>query len=179
MKDLLRQRMGVQEQIIQLLNNQVKMEAQSSALYLSMAAWCDQNSFDNSATFFYNQSNEERDHMLKIFHFISNMGGVAVSPAISAPRKDFHSLREIFELTLDSEIAVTESIHQLVEACRKANDYTTENFLQWFIAEQVEEEQVARKILDYFDMIQDAPAGLLMIDERVGKAVAAATTPAE
>ncbi|WP_109829419.1 ferritin [Reichenbachiella versicolor] len=169
MKDLMRQRVGVQENIMSLLNKQIKMEAQASATYLAMAAWCEQNSFDNSAAFFYAQSNEERDHMLKIFHYVSEVGGVAVSPEISAPKSEYGSLREVFETTLEHEIAVTESIHQIVGACRKANDYAAENFLQWFVKEQVEEELTVKRILDYFEMLGEEPMALLMIDERVAK----------
>lgn len=172
MKDLLRQRVGVQESIMALLNEQIKMEAQASAGYLAMAAWCDQNNFDNSAEFFYKQSSEERDHMMKIFRFVSDLGGVAVSPDVEPSKSDFSSLQEVFETTLENEIAVTESIHQLVAACRQANDYATENFLQWFVAEQIEEENTVKKILGYFELIGDEPTSLLIIDERVGKASA-------
>lgn len=167
MKDLLRQRVVVQDSIMKKLNAQVKLEAQSSAAYLAMAAWCDQNSFDNCASFFYEQSNEERDHMLKLFHFISDMGGIPTSPAISEVQSDFSSLKEVFEIALESEINVTESINQIVADCRKANDFATENFMQWYVKEQVEEEFVVRRILEYFEMLGEDPKSLLMIDERV------------
>ncbi len=169
MKDLMRQKLAVQENILQLLNNQLKLEAQSSAGYLAMASWCDQNGFENSAKFFYSQSDEERTHMLKLFHFISDMGGVATSPEVKASNHEFGSLKEVFEATLESEINVTESIHQIIAACRKASDFATENFMQWFVKEQVEEEFVARRILELFDMIGEDPKALLMIDERVNK----------
>lgn len=167
MKDLMRQRVAVQENILNLLNDQVKLEAQSSAAYLGMASWCDQNGFDHSAKFFYDQSEEERTHMLKLFHFISDMGGVSHSPAVKSPIHEFGSLKEVYEAALESEINVTESINQIVGACRKANDFATENFMQWFVKEQVEEEFVVRRILELFDMLGDDPKALLMIDERV------------
>lgn len=170
MKDLIRRKSVVQENILNLLNKQIKLEAQASASYLAMAAWCSQNNFHNSGKFFFEQSDEERAHMMKIFHFVNDMGGNAVSPEVASPRSDFSSLREIFELALENEIAVTESIHQLVSACRKCDDYATENFLQWFVTEQIEEEAVVRNILDYFEMIGEEPMALLMIDERIKKA---------
>lgn len=169
MKDLMRQKVAVQDNILQLLNAQIKLEGQSSASYLAMAAWCDQNSFDNCAKFFYDQSNEEREHMLRLFHYVSDMGGVAQSPAIAAPQTDYSSLRELFESSLEQEINVSESINQIVGACRKSSDFATENFMQWFVKEQVEEEFVVRRALDYFEMLGDDPASLLMIDERIGK----------
>ncbi|MBU2913841.1 MULTISPECIES: ferritin [Reichenbachiella] len=168
MKDLLRQRVAVQDSIIKKLNNQVKLEAQASAAYLAMAAWCDQNAYDHSAKFFYEQSSEEREHMMKLFHYISDMGGIAVSPAVAGSQSEFSSLKEVFETALENEINVTESINQIVSDCRKNNDFATENFMQWFVKEQVEEEFVIRRILDYFEMLGEDPKSLLMIDERVG-----------
>ncbi|MGL1886446.1 MAG: ferritin [Reichenbachiella sp.] len=167
MKDLLRQKVAVKDSLMKKLNDQVKLEAQSSSAYLAMASWCDQNGYDHSAKFFYAQSEEERAHMLKLFHFISDMGGVAVVPAIGNPQGEFGSLKEVFETTLDSEVNVTESINQIVAECRKSNDFATENFMQWFVKEQVEEEFVIRRILEYFEMLGEEPQSLLMIDERV------------
>lgn len=167
MKDLLRQRVAVQDNIIKKLNTQVKIEAQASAAYLAMAAWCDQNSFDHCAKFFYEQSNEEREHMLKLYHYISDMGGIAISPSIGESQSDFASLKEVFETALENEINVTESINQIVADCRKANDFATESFMQWFVKEQVEEEFVVRRILEYFELLGEDPKSLLMIDERV------------
>lgn len=169
MKDLMRQKVAIQDNVMSMLNKQVKLEAQSSAAYLAMAAWCDQHGYDNSAHFFYEQSNEERAHMLKLFHYISDMGGQPMVATIDAPQNEFSSLREVFELALESEINVTESINQIVAACRKANDFATENFLQWFVKEQVEEEFVARRALEFFDMLGEDPASLLLIDERILK----------
>ena len=169
MKDLMRQKVAVQENILSLLNMQVKLESQSSAAYLAMGAWCDQHGYDHSAKFFYDQSQEERAHMLKLFHYVSDMGGHAEVAAISAPQSEFSSLREVFEVALESEISVTESINQIVTTCRKASDFATENFMQWFVKEQVEEEFVARKALEFFEMLGDDPASLLTIDERILK----------
>ena len=167
MKDLMRQKVAVQDNILQLLNKQIKLEVQSSSTYLAMAAWCDQNGFDQSAKFFYDQSGEEREHMLKLFHYVSDMGGLAAVPAIAKPQSDYSSLRELFETTLEGEINVTESINQIVAACRKAGDFATENFMQWFVREQVEEEYVIRRALEYFEMLGEDAASLLMIDERI------------
>ena len=169
MKDLIRQKITVQEAVVDLLNKQVKLEAQSSAAYLAMGAWCDRHGYDHSAQFFYNQSDEERTHMLKIFHYISNMGGQAQVPTVNAPQHDFSSFRELFEVALEAEISVTTSINKIVMTCRKSDDFSTENFMQWFVKEQVEEEFVMRKALGLFDMLEDNPESLLLIDERVSK----------
>ncbi len=167
MKDIARQRMSISVETMDLLNNQIKMEAHASASYLAMASWCDQNAFTQSAAFFYNQSVEERSHMMKIFQFVNDCGGSAMSPAVGETNHDFSSLEEVFETTLEQEIQVTKSIHNIVNECKKNNDYNVENFLQWFIVEQLEEEKTMRDILDMFDLIGRDGIALKMIDERV------------
>lgn len=167
MKDLVRQKLGIHVDIMDLLNEQIKKEAHSSAIYLAMASWCDQNALIHSAKFFYDQSAEERDHMMKIFHFINDNGGTAYSPEVGNVSHDFNSLEEIFESALDQEIAVTKSIHNIVIRCRKVQDLTSEYFLQWFVQEQMEEEQTIRRALDLFDLMGTDGIALKLLDERI------------
>ncbi len=169
MKDLLRQRTSLKEEIEILLNNQVKMEAEASAKYLAMASWCDQNGYKHSAGYFLKQSNEERDHMLKIFNYILTVGGAAVSPEIGAVEHDYSSFRSVFETALNSEISVTKSINRIVTASRNVEDYATENFIQWFVNEQIEEEDNARRALELFDVIGEEGTGRYQIDKAVAK----------
>lgn len=93
MKDLLKLKTSISEDIENILNEQVKIEAHASALYLAMSAWCDDQGLDNAADFFAKQSDEERTHMLKIFNYISNRGGRAISPEIANVPVDFDSFR--------------------------------------------------------------------------------------
>lgn len=167
MKDLVRQKLGINVDIMDLLNEQIQKEAQSSSAYLAMASWCDQNALTNSAAFFYKQAEEEREHMMKIFRFVNDNGGTAYSPEIKNIMHEFNSLQEIFETALDQEIAITKSIHGIVHRCRKVQDLSTENFMQWFIQEQMEEEQKMRRILDLFDLMGTEGIALKLIDERV------------
>lgn len=167
MKDIVRQKLGINVEVMDLLNEQIKKEAQSSAIYLAMASWCDQNALTCSAKFFYDQSTEERDHMMRIFHYINDNGGTAYSPGVENINHDFNSLEEIFETALDQEIAVTKSIHNIVIRCRKVQDLTTEHFLQWFIHEQMEEEQTIRRALDLFDLMGTEGLALKLLDERI------------
>lgn len=167
MKDLVRQKLSIHVDIMDLLNEQIKKEAQSSSIYLAMASWCDQNALDNSAKFFYEQSAEEREHMMKIFRFINDNGGTAYSPEVTNINHDFNSLEEVFESALDQEISVTKSIHNIVLKCRKVHDLTSENFLQWFIHEQMEEEQTIRRALELFDLMGTEGFALKLIDERI------------
>lgn len=167
MKDLVRQKLSIHVEIMDMLNRQIEKEAHSSSVYLAMASWCDHNALTNSARFFYDQSLEEREHMMRIFNFINDNGGTAYSPEVSNINHDYNSLEEIFESALDQEIAITKSIHNIVYKCRQVQDLTSEYFLQWFIKEQMEEEQTIRKILELFDLMGTEGLGLKLLDERV------------
>lgn len=167
MKDLVRQKMGINVEVMDLLNAQISREAESSSAYLAMASWCEQNAFPFSAEFFYKQSLEEREHMMKIFRFINENGGTAYSPETRKVDHEFTSLQEVFETALDQEISITKSIYNLVGKCRKVQDFASENFLQWFINEQMEEENKMRRILELFDLMGTEGVALKLIDERI------------
>ena len=167
MKDIVRQKLGINVDVMDLLNEQISREAHSSAAYLAMASWCDHNGLTGSADFFYKQSAEERDHMLKIFKFVNENGGTAYSPEVSNIQHDFNSLQEIFETALDQEISISKAIGNIVGKCRKVNDYGSENFLQWFVQEQMEEENKIRKVLELFDLMGTDGIALKLIDERI------------
>ena len=167
MRDIVRQKTSLTEEIEKVLNDQIRQEAKASAMYLAMASWCDQHGFAFSADFFYKQSGEERGHMLKLFKFVNDVGGKAISPEISDIPHNFNSLRATFEQALEQEIANTQSFHRIIDQCYKAKDYTTINFLQWFLQEQVEEEFIARRALELFDVIGEEGVGLYMIDKKI------------
>lgn len=152
----------------QLLNQQVAMEAQASASYLAMASWSDRQGYKHAASFLYDHAEEERTHMLKLFHYINDVGGHALQPAITDIQHDFPSLREVFELVLVHEVKVSQAIHRLVDHCWTHKDFATFNFLQWFVTEQIEEETTARRNLEFFDVIGESGVGLYMIDKEIG-----------
>ncbi len=144
-------RSSVKEAVELVLNQQIQMEMVSSSKYLAMAGWCDRNGFDYSAGFFYNQSEEERKHAMKLFHYLTDQGGTAYSPEVPAVGQEFDSLRSVFEGALEQEIAVTDSINRIVGVCRREGDFATEELMRWFVKEQVEEEYIARRALELFD----------------------------
>jgi ferritin len=168
MKDLMRIKSLLSTEIESLLNQQVKKEAHSSAIYLSMASWCDRNGFDGSADFFFKQSDEERHHQLKLFKYILDMGGTALSPEISSVKNEYGSFREVFEDALEQEIAITQSFKNIAARCHKEQDFVTLEFLNWFLKEQREEEYVARRALELFEVIGEAGTGLWDIDKNIG-----------
>ncbi len=167
MKDLIRMKTSLSEEIEALLNAQVKMEAKSSSIYLAMAAFCDQLGFENSSEFFFEQAEEERQHMLKIFRYIGDAGGAPLSPDVTDVPQEFGDFRGVYEAALEQEIEVTKAINAIVTQAYKEGDHATANFLQWFIAEQQEEEFTARKRLELFDVIGTEGIGAYMIDQKI------------
>lgn len=146
------------------LNEQVEKEASSSQFYLAMASWAENNGLNGTAKFMYTQSDEERFHMLKLVRFINERGGKALIPSLSQPPTDFKNLENVFELLLSHEKAVTESINELVDICLQEKDYTTHNFVQWYVSEQLEEEAMARIVLDKLRLIGGDKGGMYMFD---------------
>jgi ferritin len=147
------------------LQSQIEKEASSSQLYLSMACWADVKGFSGAANFLYAHSDEERMHMLKLVKFVNERGGHATIPALSKPEKQFDTLQTVFQSILEHEIMVTASINDIITHCLKENDHTTNNFMQWYIAEQLEEEQLARSIIDKLEMIGSEKSSLYLFDK--------------
>ncbi|MBX2930223.1 MAG: ferritin [Saprospiraceae bacterium] len=151
------------------LNQQIVLEGYASFLYLSMASWCDKEGLQGCAAFMHRQSEEERAHMLRIFHYISEVDGFALTPAIAQPPHEFESVRSLFESVYAHEQKVTASIHNLIALSYKDNDHTTLNFLQWYVQEQREEEALMRNILDRIKLIGEGPMSLFYIDKEIEK----------
>ena len=172
--DLLRLRTSLTETVENELNEQIKIEGKSSANYLAMASWCERNGFENSAEFFYAQSDEERDHMMRIFRYVNEVGGAAYSPEITNVAQEYDSFRGVFEVMLEQEISVSRAINHLLDVCTKEKDHATAQFLLWFVEEQREEEKNARRILELFDVIGEEGTGRFMIDKEIGKLIPAA-----
>lgn len=146
------------------LNKQIEVEGFSSQYYLSMASWAETQGLNGVSAFLYNHADEERMHMLKLIKFINERGGHGVVPALKQPPQTFKSVKAIFEEILKHEIKVTSEINGLVDATLKEKDYTTHNFLQWYVSEQIEEEALARQIVDKLKLIGDDKGGLYFFD---------------
>ena len=145
------------------LNKQIELEASSSQFYLSMASWAEAQGLSGTSFFLYQHSDEERMHMLKLVRFL-NERVVLVIPALIKPPTTFKSLTHVFESLLEHELNVTASINNIVGLCLDEKDFTTHNFMQWYVAEQLEEEALARTILDKLNMIGDDKGGLYLFD---------------
>lgn len=149
------------------LNDQIKIEAESSQVYLAMASWAEINGFPGTSAFLYRHSDEERMHMLKLVKFVNDRGGQAVIPALPAPEADCKNLQNIFTTLLEHETMVTSEINNVVEVCLTEKDYTTHNFMQWYVSEQIEEETLARNVLDKLKLAGNDKGALYMFDRDV------------
>jgi len=155
------------ESISLALNQQIALEGQSSHTYLTMAVWAETKGFDGVADFLYAHAEEERQHMLKLMRFVNERGAVATVPSIHAGPTEYNGLREVFESILAHETQVTENINGVVDLCLQVKDYTTHNFMQWYVSEQIEEEGLARRILDKLALAGDDHGALYLFDRDI------------
>jgi ferritin len=146
------------------LNKQIETEALSSQFYLAMASWAETEGLNGTAAFLYRHSDEERMHMLKLVKFVNERGGHALIPSLAQPPKTFKDITFIFRTLLEHETKVTGEINKLVDICLREKDYTTHNFLQWYVSEQIEEEALARNLIDKLNLIGNDKGGLYLFD---------------
>jgi len=163
---ILRQKTSLQDNVLDILNKQMGVEAHSAALYLSMSAWCYAQGLRGCGEFFRQQAAEEREHMMKLFNYITHAGALAVSPEVTNVERGFEDLRSIFVRALDQEIQITENFNKMTEHCQKARDFQTARFLQWYLDEQFEEEKQARRCIEIFDLMK-AKDALYDIDREI------------
>jgi ferritin len=149
------------------LNKQISMEEYASRSYLVLAIWADQEVFEGAAKFLYKQTQEEQGHMHKIIRYVLEAGGKPVISTYKEPLPVPKSFKNLFEIGLKHEKAVTNSIHKIAELAWKEKDMATFNFLQWFIEEQVEEENSFQTILDKIDLLEKHGGSLYMLDREL------------
>ncbi len=151
------------------LNHQIAEEAYASNYYLAMGSWCDKSGLRGSAKFLSAHAEQERQHMLKLFKYVNDTGGHALVQAVKEPPHKFKSISDIFSLMLEHEKHVTKSINNLVDICLEEKDYSTFNFLQWYVSEQHEEERLLNSILDLIKIAGVEGRGLFLIDKEIEK----------
>ena len=151
------------------LNGQLNAELYSSYLYLSMNAYFKSVNLDGFANWMYYQAQEELEHSLKFYDFIIRRGGKVQLQQIAAPSTEWNSPLAVFEATLKHEQKVTGLINDLVDVAHEERDHATNIFLQWFVSEQVEEEESVGGVLEQLKLLGDAKGGLFMIDRELSK----------
>lgn len=171
--------MRLSAKMVKLLNEQISMEAEASNFYLSIASWCEVTGYEGAAKFFYQQSDEERDHMLKVVHYVNDMGTQATIPPVKEPQKNIKSLESIIKTSLKNEQEVTKSIHEIVSLADKEKDPATFEFMQWFVKEQTEEEATFETVLQKFDVIGRDKLAVYEIDKYMSSVADSKSAPAE
>lgn len=136
-----------------VLNEQIEKEGYAAQLYLAMASWSETQGYDGISEWFYAQHMEEIEHMLKIMRYVNERGGFAKAPKIEQPPAEFKGVKDLFVAALEHEEMVTRSINDIVEMTLEEKDYTTNNWIQWFVEEQLEEESSVNAIIDKLDML--------------------------
>ncbi len=138
-----------------ILTEQIEKEGYSSNLYLAMASWAETEGYAGIAEWFYAQADEERVHMLKLIRYVNDRGGKAVVPAFKQPPVAWKNVKDAFVQSLEHEQFVSKSINEIVAVCFAEKDFTTHQWIQWFVTEQIEEESNVNYILDRLKLLGD------------------------
>jgi ferritin len=156
------------QEVLDVLNDQIRLELSSGYVYLSMSAQFESESLDGFAHWMRLQASEELGHAMRLFDYANQRGGRVELQAIDKPQHDFGRPLEAFQSALEHEQAVTASIHRLYELAGEHGDVATQRALDWFVTEQVEEEDSAQRAVDLLTRAGDNDAALLMLDRQFG-----------
>ena len=151
--------------MVEKLNEQINLEFYSSNLYLQMSAWCEDKGFEGAAELLRKHAREEMTHMNRLFTYVSETGALPILGTISAPPHQFASLGDIFKATYEHECLITREINELTHTAFTTHDYSTFNFLQWYVAEQHEEEKLFKGIIDKIELVGEDGKALFWIDK--------------
>jgi ferritin len=157
----------ISKKVEKAIIHQIQLEEQSSRIYMAMASWSEVNGFSGAAKFLYYHSDEERIHMTKLIKYLNDKGGHATLQSLDTPDSSFKGLLDVFEKILKHEEFITESINKLFEIAFNEKDFTTSQFLQWYIEEQIEEESLFKGILDKFRLAGNQTGGLFHLDKEL------------
>ncbi len=155
------------------LNDQLNAELASSYIYLSLAAYFESENLEGFASWMEVQAQEEVGHAMKIYGYIHSRGGRVLLTAIEGPETSWKSPATGFEAAFAHEKMISRRINDLVELANSENDHASHQFLMWFVAEQVEEEESVGRVVDRLKMIDGAPGGLFMMDRDLARRAAA------
>jgi ferritin len=161
----------LKENISKALNSQLNAELYSAYLYLSMEAYFESIDLTGFANWMRAQAQEELMHAMKFYEYIVRRGGRVILSAIEEPQIDWDSPLAVFEHVYKHEQKVTGLINDLVDLTASESDHASSNFLQWFVAEQVEEEESANGVLQRIKLTGDSKSGLFMLDSELGQRV--------
>jgi ferritin len=156
------------ETVRKLVNDQIANEFHAAYTYLAIAAHFEAQNYEGFARWMRMQAKEETGHAMRLFDYLVERGAAIELNQIDQPKKDYGTPREGFRTALEHERKVTGQINRMYEAAVEAGDYPTQIMLQWFIQEQVEEENSTGTAVEQLEMAGDNKAALLMLDSRFG-----------
>ena len=140
------------EKVAEILNDQIKNELQSSQIYRGMSCWLDNAGWNDAAKYYFKSAQEELSHMDKVYQYLFDRNVVAIVPETDEVKQEFETLREIVEDSLQHEMDVTKEWEEISETAKEEDDNTTYEFAQWFLKEQISEENKWRDILDKMNL---------------------------
>ncbi len=158
----------LKENVEKALNEQINAELYSAYLYQAMAAYFEAESLDGFARWMDLQAEEEMFHARKFYDFVNERGGRVILEGIDKPKSDWNSSLEVFEESLAHEEKITAMINDLVALADEEKDYATRSFLQWFVDEQVEEEDSVGEIVHRLKLVGDSNQGIFMMNDKLG-----------
>lgn len=157
--------MALKEKMQKAINDQINAELFSSYLYKSMASWLESQNLPGMANWMNIQAKEEMDHAMKFYDYVIERGGRVIFQAIEAPQSSWDSPLEVFKATLDHEVYISRRIDDLMDMAWEEKDHATRIMLNWFVEEQVEEEDNASVNVSKLDMLKDSKRGMYMLDK--------------
>lgn len=162
--------MIIKPKVSEAMNAQIKSEFGASAQYVAIAVYFDEEGLPDLAQFFYTQSEEEREHAMKFVHFLLEAGAKPIIPGLPDMRNEFESAAAAVQFALEQEMKVTDQINNLMRIAKEESDFASQNFLQWFVEEQVEEVDSMTTLLQ---TIKHAGSSLLLVEDYVRRTLAA------
>jgi len=157
------------KKLVDAINTQINYEIESAHIYLAMASYISTLGLEGFESWMMVQYDEELAHAKKFINYLNERGARVEIKGFENPRNDFESLLDVFEVSLQHELSVTDRINNLMSISHDVKDYAAISFLQWFVDEQVEEEDNFGKLIDKIKLVKDA--GLYMLDKEVGARV--------
>ncbi|MEO8458076.1 MAG: ferritin [Chloroflexota bacterium] len=155
------------------LNQQINRELASAYVYLAMSSWADEQNLQGAASWLRIQWEEELVHATKLVDYISERGGRIKLTSIAAPTDEYADLLDCFRNVLRHEEDVTTAINEIYDIAAKEKDYATQTLLDWYVNEQVEEENAPMEIISMLELAGNSPSGLLIVDRQLAERSAA------
>ncbi|WP_158366680.1 non-heme ferritin [Candidatus Williamhamiltonella defendens] len=157
----------IKDSIVKKLNQQMNLEFDSASLYLQMSAWCSYKGFEGSAMCLKRHAQEEMQHMQRMFDYLCDINQQPIVDSVKKPQNNFESLIHLFEKTYNNEKIISMKINDLCDLALTEKDFSTFEFLQWYVSEQHEEEKLFKSIVAKLNLVGSSSEGLFLVDKEL------------